>query len=130
MIVSTFSGNMLSGKTFEIFFPALFMMLLAPRNIEPKPIANEKIITTKPINSDENQACCGAKGPISLLANVSIVKLGESMMPVSAKVKVKIKELNKRFSGIEDNFVLIRTRHLSLQAVSYTHLTLPTIHLL
>ena len=93
MIVSTFSGNMLSGKTFEIFFPALFMMLLAPRNIEPKPIANEKKITTKPINSDENQACCGAKGPISLLANVSIVKLGESKMPVSAKVKVKIKEL-------------------------------------
>ena len=61
MIVSIFSGNMLSGKTFEIFFPALFMMLLAPRNIEPKPIANEKKITTKPINSDENQACCGAK---------------------------------------------------------------------
>ena len=54
--------------------------------------AKVKKINRNPISSPENHTCCEAKGAISLLEKVSIEKFGDSTIPVSPKVKVRIIE--------------------------------------
>ena len=55
-------------------------------------VTDVKKINRNPISSPENHTCCEAKGAISLLEKVSIEKFGDSTIPVSPKVKVRIIE--------------------------------------
>ena len=90
---SVLFGTMLFGRIFEMLFPLWLIILFDPRKIEPVPIPTVKNIKIIPIKKEENQTCCVPNARGSLFANASIEKLGDMIIPESAKTKVKTMEL-------------------------------------